>query len=448
MVETGLRRARQAAAPPLVAVDKPGSPVGGGGEGCGGGGGGGGAEGDEVLLNKVPPEWFGGSSPLEYELAANAPERRREVATQEQHGGPPSEAAPAVARLSLRWQAVGAAVVVYGTAAAAPNGAASASIGRVHRVSLNLADYLQGGGGGSTGGGGEGGSGIQLGELYRNLRRLWREVKDGLSLPLLANASRALGLAWPICFLDLPTDVKEIVSSRAIKVPSAALAGCRARLRQRHRKRLIGGCSDVQVLSKLSARDLAAVGGASAELHYLAADEELWQRLVLRDFGEFHGTQPGRGWRATYAREASRRREQMRMVRLERYAVEELWQSSMGIQPQRRWQPPVRHFQPPGIIGGDYDRFPAMGDSFLAMPGSSSGLRYDGWPEHGSGALPPGDGSFNVGWRSRAEAGAHDLLLNVAPGLQQPRRSSSFSRPSPPAAGGRGSRSDGLMRDY
>eukprot|EP00850_Spirogloea_muscicola_P008992 SM000049S16763 [mRNA] locus=s49:557089:558581:- [translate_table: standard] len=333
------------------------------------------------------------------------------MATQEQKSGGSPSSAPAVARLSLRWQAVGAAVVVYGTAAAAPNAGTSTSLGRVHRISLNLADYLQGGGSSGTGGGGEGGGGFQLGELYRNLRRLWRKVKDGLSLPLLANASRALGLAWPICFLDLPTDVKAIV------------------------------------LSKLSAPDLAAVGGASAELHYLAVGEELWQRLVLRDFGEFHGTHSGRGWRAAYAREASRRREQMRMVHLERYAVEELWRSSMGIQPQRWWQPPVRHFQPPGVIGGDYDRFPAMGDSFLAMPSSSSGLRYDGWPEHSSGALQPGDGSFNAGWRSRAEAGAHDLLLNIAPGLQPSRRSGSFLRPSPPAAG-RGGRSDGLMRDF
>eukprot|EP00850_Spirogloea_muscicola_P012433 SM000080S22948 [mRNA] locus=s80:202605:204123:- [translate_table: standard] len=421
---------------------------------------------------------------MEYELAANAPERSREVATQEQHGRPPSEVAPAVARLSLRWQAVGAALVVYGTAAAAPSAAAGASVGRVHRVSLNLADYLQDGGSGGTGScDDEGGGGIQLGEvprwqppstpcmarlwlwrrhgygrqlcrrspcefkiffrrvrqLYRNLRRLWREVKDGLSLPLLANASRALGLAWPICFLDLPTDVKAIVSSAAFTGPSAVAVHDCGGSAITHTSD--GRVCDVQVLSKLSARDLAAVGGASAELHYLAVDEELWQRLVLRDFGELHGTHSGRGWRAAYAREASRRREQMRMVRLERYAVEELWRSSMGIQPQRWWQPPVRHFQSPGVIGGDYDRFPAMGDSFLAMPGSSSGLRYDGWPEHGSTPLLPGDGSFGAGWRSRAEAGADDLL-------QPPRRSSSFLRPSPPAAGGRGGRSDGLMRDY
>ncbi|KAG2426738.1 hypothetical protein HXX76_012796 [Chlamydomonas incerta] len=183
----------------------------------------------------------------------------------------------------------------------------------------------------------------------------WRRLKDGLALPLLAAACRAAGVPPPVGLPALPMELQ------------------------------------LAVLAKLQARDLVALGATCRHMHGMAYDDCLWRPLYESEFGAA-GPQSdqqlaaARGWAHVFGRrwrervEARRRRQQFRPV-------------------APMWGPPPlaplarAPFMPPGSIGGDFDRLPAIGGGMI-LPGG-------GLP----GGLPGGFGFGGIGGRGGGRFG-------------------------------------------
>ena len=143
---------------------------------------------------------------------------------------------------------------------------------------------------------------------------LWKCVKDELSLPLLTVFCKRAGLPPPPSLLMLPMELK------------------------------------MKILECLPALDLARVGSVCSELRYLCANNELWKRLFIQEFGSSAAGPGSRNWKSEF---------EQRFVERKR-ALER------RPHPRPSWYGIASRFTPRfpsrrGIIGGDYDIYPSIG---------------------------------------------------------------------------------------
>ncbi|PKA66509.1 F-box protein SKIP22 [Apostasia shenzhenica] len=149
--------------------------------------------------------------------------------------------------------------------------------------------------------------------------KLWKIVKDGLCTPLLIDICQKNGLLLPPCFARVPTDIK------------------------------------IMILELLPGIDLAKAACASSELRYLSSNEELWRRKVMEEFGMLVERNTGGSWKESFARFWVRRKK-VRIYTRDNPLVP--YVRTPRIMPAP-WAPSPYRFP---MIGGDYDRFPAIGD--------------------------------------------------------------------------------------
>ncbi|KAG0558485.1 hypothetical protein KC19_10G032100 [Ceratodon purpureus] len=159
-------------------------------------------------------------------------------------------------------------------------------------------------------------------DMFCNIFELWQQVKDNLSLPLLTCMCEKAGLQPPASLLLLPTELK------------------------------------IKVLENLPAGALATICCVCSELKFLAASEELWKARFKEQFGwpDANRAPGGRGWKAAFAREVARRR---RREEERREAERQLRNEAF---PSLLMRPPPITPLFPGVLGGDYDRFPGLGN--------------------------------------------------------------------------------------
>lgn len=155
----------------------------------------------------------------------------------------------------------------------------------------------------------------------------------------------------------------------------------------------------LQVLRNLDARSVVRLGACCRELDQLCRTESVWQRLVLRDFGRVELRSFVTSWREFY-----------KLLVEEKRAQNELRGRLLVVGPGPSLIPP---FDPddlfprippafPGMVGGDYDIFPRLPDSFIRPrfdppgPGGFGGFPGPqfGGPRPGFGGVGGGFGGF------------------------------------------------------
>ncbi|KAK8937472.1 F-box protein SKIP22 [Platanthera zijinensis] len=151
--------------------------------------------------------------------------------------------------------------------------------------------------------------------------QLWKTVKDRLSLPLLIDICQKNGLLLPPCFTRLPTDLKAII------------------------------------LEFLPGIDLAKIACTCSELRYLASNDELWRRKFLEEWKLSDLRDVGGTWKQRFALFSWKRKKPKfaRSTALVPY----------GGNPRFMPAPWILGGQRFPMVGGDYDRFPAIGDRGL-----------------------------------------------------------------------------------
>ncbi|KAF6161711.1 hypothetical protein GIB67_029155 [Kingdonia uniflora] len=159
----------------------------------------------------------------------------------------------------------------------------------------------------------------------------WKKVKDRLSLPLLIDLCNKTGLGLPPCFSLLPTELK------------------------------------MKILEFLPGVDIAKVCCVSTELKYLSSNSDLWKQKVLEEFS-LEGAEGinGDNWRRKFVGFWDAKKRRQRALRDRRHPYMRGPALLFPSFPGARGSPGPFGF--PGVVGGDYDRFP-----FLAPYGS--GLR-------------------------------------------------------------------------
>ncbi|XP_024396266.1 uncharacterized protein [Physcomitrium patens] len=179
-------------------------------------------------------------------------------------------------------------------------------------------------------------------DMFCNVFELWQQVKDNLSLPLLTCICEKAGLQPPASLLLLPTELK------------------------------------IKLLENLPAAALATLCCVCSELKFLASSEELWKARFKAEFKSDATRAPGgRGWKVAYARELARKRRREE----DRRVFERQLRSEPFLPLLMRPPPVIPHF--PGVLGGDYDRFPALGNIGGFRPRSPGGAY---WSTNYSGA--------------------------------------------------------------
>nr|QDH08941.1 F-box protein SKIP22-like isoform X1 [Cymbidium sinense] len=148
--------------------------------------------------------------------------------------------------------------------------------------------------------------------------QLWKIVKDRLSMPLLIDICQKNGLALPPCFTRLPSDLK------------------------------------IKILEFLPGVDLAKAACTCSELRYLASNDELWKRRFLEEFEMFATGSTSGPWKDKFARLWVKRKKP-RTIK-DNALVSYIRTPRIIPVP---WIPGAQRFP---MIGGDYDRFPAIGD--------------------------------------------------------------------------------------
>ncbi|GAQ88886.1 hypothetical protein KFL_004670030 [Klebsormidium nitens] len=258
----------------------------------------------------------------------------------------------------LRSQQLGANLLVYGTYDGDAGGA-------VYRLNLALSAQLRPfppAGERST---------AELLALFKNARQLFVEAKDGLSVPLLSLLCQRAGVSPPASLILLPFDAKN------------------------------------NILAKLSARDLAAVAVTCSELREAASGDDFWRALFQREFPNERPAVRAGMWKEAFRMAwVDRKLQRERRLEYER-------QLHVG---RREWR--GFRYQPPGMVGGDYDRFPFGGGAGVPPGGFPGGLGGGPFGIPQGGAFPGGhlDGGFSPslgpdaldwphGGRARFEAG-------------------------------------------
>lgn len=223
--------------------------------------------------------------------------------------------------------------------------------------------------------------GAPPGEMLCNVYELWKQVKDNLSLPLLTCMCEKAGLQPPASLARLPTELK------------------------------------IKVLENLPAAALARIGCVCSELKFLANSEELWKVRFKEEFGDANRAPGGRGWKAAFARELARRRRREEERReAERQLRNEAFPTLLMRPPPIA--PPITF---PGVLGGDYDRFPGLGNVGGFRPrgplgGAYWSANFPGSAEPDGLSLPsPGAGrrSCEIGGLGRDSMPSLNLLGNL-----------------------------------
>eukprot|EP00898_Chlorokybus_atmophyticus_P004569 jgi/Chlat1/5112/Chrsp33S08965 len=194
--------------------------------------------------------------------------------------------------------------------------------------------------------------------VFVNARGLWALVKDSLTLKLLSALHHKAGLFPPPGLIALPSEIK------------------------------------LQCLQQLDATSLAALSSTCRELRFVASDDKLWQTLFVSEFGS-HGASRIRSHFKTAFAEAWQERQRQRRIWEQHRRQLSMYRPRMGRMPRMPLHP-----HPPFVIGGDYDRFPVIGDGvFLGS--------------HGIGGVPsgqlsafPDDGAFSPQGLRRPSPGA------------------------------------------
>ncbi|KAM3357416.1 F-box protein SKIP22 [Capsicum galapagoense] len=145
----------------------------------------------------------------------------------------------------------------------------------------------------------------------------WRNVKDGLVLPLLIDLCDKSGLVLPPCFTRLPTDLK------------------------------------LKILESLPGVEIAKASCLSSELRYLGSSDDLWKKKYAEQFGDGEISGEGGHWKEKFVKswECRKRRKVINIRRV--------------VNPLRFVGGPHPFPGPwmPHIIGGDYDLFPPPFDN-------------------------------------------------------------------------------------
>uniref|UniRef100_A0A5B7BBY3 F-box domain-containing protein n=1 Tax=Davidia involucrata TaxID=16924 RepID=A0A5B7BBY3_DAVIN len=156
----------------------------------------------------------------------------------------------------------------------------------------------------------------------REVFEFWKIVKDRIALPLLIDLCDRAGLPPPPSFMRLPTDLK------------------------------------LKILESLPGADLAKVGCVCSELLYLSSNDDLWKKKFVEKFGNAEGSEEGSHWKEKFAKSwESRKRRKMTRILFHR-------SPNADIPFFMRARTDPNPLGVPGIIGGDHDRFPALGISF------------------------------------------------------------------------------------
>ncbi|KAK1300749.1 F-box protein SKIP22 [Acorus calamus] len=162
----------------------------------------------------------------------------------------------------------------------------------------------------------------------KEIFELWKIVKDTLCLPLMIDLCEKKKLSIPACFPFLPTDLK------------------------------------IKILEFLQGADLARAACVSSELKYLSATDNLWKRRLEEEFGlSDNAGLTGICWKDRFASHWMSKKRSERARRSLRFRPARL--APHFPVPFRR--PRLFHPFNLNVVGGDYDRFPVIGDRFPAI---------------------------------------------------------------------------------
>lgn len=231
-----------------------------------------------------------------------------------------------------------------------------------------------------------------------NLRHLSRSFKNSVGLPLLQASRSHLGLTTS-GLLGLPPEVL------------------------------------LNLLHFLPINAIINTSLTCKQLNNATDDQSMWKRLCSQDFPG----KKGEDWRETYKKEYT--------VKKREKEAEELRNRGAGLHPFAPRIPhpfedpdadmgPGRSFLPPGIVGGDYDRFPIggglgpLGGGFGPLGGGPGGLGPLGGGPGGIGPLGGGPGPFGQGRGPRFDPPGPNF-----PNMGQP---GGFGRGNPGGFGGGG----------
>ena len=213
---------------------------------------------------------------------------------------------------NLRVQTIGGNIVIYG----AVEGSSKEG---VTRLSLNLAAQC---------------SRVEkpgkVSDIFQDRRQLWKDVKDKLALPLLHSICRHGGKEPLASLLSLPS---ELALQIFMKLPP------------RH-----------QVERQTPSCPLVVLACTCSRLRFLVAEDQLWKAAYESRFGANANAMvekpAGRSWKVAFA--TRWRLEREREQGLQR--LQNQFHDHLHI--QEDIVPRHPYFQPPGMVGGDYDRFP------------------------------------------------------------------------------------------
>lgn len=179
------------------------------------------------------------------------------------------------------------------------------------------------------------------------LFELWRIVKDRLSMPVLTSLCEKTGLPSPPSFILIPTELK------------------------------------LKILEFLPAVDIPKLGCVCTEFRFLSVNDELWKKKYADEFrfsSEVNrpaGRPDAQRWKDAFVRDwIMKKRLEAQKRKLRNRAFRQTPRMRLP-----RYMPVPFPGTGYGISGGDYDRFPAIGDG-VYFPGGgmlgSNGRRL--WP--------------------------------------------------------------------
>jgi hypothetical protein len=186
---------------------------------------------------------------------------------------------------------------------------------------------------------------------------LWTRLKNEMTLPALADVCRVAGLPPPAGLQTMTIDIK------------------------------------MKIFDYLDACDLASVSATCTELHHLADNDQLWERLCNAQFPKgcsnfsdiIKSKAQKNGWKWVYGqcfKDRQRRMEEENNLRRRRPVA--MIPSFGPAYPPFYPAPPHPGFSA-GIIGGEQDRLPFLGGSGLAgsrawpFPGTRPGREHHRW---------------------------------------------------------------------
>lgn len=216
-----------------------------------------------------------------------------------------------VGHVVLTCQIVGNNLVIYGTVT-------SGSPPPIYRLCLRTSKYLPAREQTTKGANEDPLPEDDLISCFLDLFGFWKCVKDELSLPLLTALCERAGLPVPLSLLRLPIELK------------------------------------MKILECLPALDLLTLGSTCSELRHLSANDDLWERLFVKEFGSSAGLKARgfQGWKTAFQhRFLERKRALERRMQMRR--------PYFGI--SSRFTPYRGFPRFGGIIGGDYDIYPSFG---------------------------------------------------------------------------------------